>query len=116
MTDGVPYGARLTALAERHGDATALIFSADDGTEAQYSWRQFDTRANQVARLLAARGVEEGDTVVVSLGNEPAHLFATFGAWGRSRLRGSGRDLRPTGEYVRTRVLLLMTAAAWPLP
>jgi hypothetical protein len=36
----------------------------------------------------------------------------SWGAWGRSRLRGSGRDLRPTGEYVRTRVLLLMTAAA----
>jgi CDP-Glycerol:Poly(glycerophosphate) glycerophosphotransferase len=38
--------------------------------------------------------------------------IVVWGAWRRSRLNGSGRDLRPTGEYMLARVLLVMTAAA----
>ncbi|MFI5052844.1 MAG: class I adenylate-forming enzyme family protein [Acidimicrobiia bacterium] len=81
MSEGIPYGRRLTALAERHGDATAVVFAAADGSEEVISWQRLDERANQMARLLATRGVGEGDTVVVAFRNGPEHLYTTFGAW-----------------------------------
>jgi bile acid-coenzyme A ligase len=81
MSDGIPYGARLTQLADRLGDVPAVIFAAADGSEEEISWRHLDERANQAARLLAARGVAQDDTVVVAFRNSPEHLYATFGAW-----------------------------------
>ena len=81
MVDAIPYGSRLTALAERNGDATAITFAARDGAETSISWRALDARANQIARLLSARGVGQDDVVVIALPNCPEHVFTTFGAW-----------------------------------
>jgi bile acid-coenzyme A ligase len=108
VAEGVSYGRRLTELAEERRADPALVFAADDGTEPVLSWEELERRANQVARLLASRGVAAGDLVVVGLGNTPDHVFSTFGAWklGASVLRcapacrhGSGTEcwasLRP---------------------
>jgi bile acid-coenzyme A ligase len=81
MSESVSYGRRLTQLAAERGEADALVFAADDGTDRPISWRTLERRANQAARLLAARGAQPGDTVVVALDNSPEHLAATFGAW-----------------------------------
>jgi bile acid-coenzyme A ligase len=81
MPDGIPYGKRLTMLAERHGDETAVAFAPADGPDELISWQRLDARSNQVARLLTARGVAAGDTVVVAFRNRPEHVYTTFGAW-----------------------------------
>jgi bile acid-coenzyme A ligase len=81
VAEGIPYGQRLTNLAERLGDATAVVFAAGDGSEEIVSWRRLDERANQVARLLAGRGIHEGDMVAVGLPNSLEHVYSTFGAW-----------------------------------
>ncbi|MGD9796735.1 MAG: class I adenylate-forming enzyme family protein [Acidimicrobiia bacterium] len=88
---GIPFGKRLTNLAERLGDATAVVFAAADGSEEVVSWRRLDERANQVARLLAERGIAEGDLLAVGLPNSLEHLYATFGAW---KLGASALPLR----------------------
>lgn len=77
----ISYGRRLTALADAHPDATAVVFAAEDGTETQITWRQLEDRANQVAHLFSELDLHERDTIVVALRNTPEHLFATFAAW-----------------------------------
>jgi bile acid-coenzyme A ligase len=81
VAEGVPFGKRLTNLAERLGDATAVVFAARDGHEEAVSWRRLDERSNQAARLLATQGIGQGDMVVVALPNSLEHIFSTFGAW-----------------------------------
>lgn len=75
------YGRQLSVLAERHGDEQVLVHVRTDGTERAVSWRELDTRANQVGRLLQAAGVRQGSTVVVALHNSAEHYFCTFGSW-----------------------------------
>jgi bile acid-coenzyme A ligase len=82
MTDEqISYGRRLTALADAHPDATAVVFAAEDGSETPITWREIDLRSNQVADLFEERGLAEHDTIVVALRNSPEHLFSTFAAW-----------------------------------
>jgi bile acid-coenzyme A ligase len=115
MSNGTPYGARLSALAADLGDEPALVFAADDGTDRTFSWRALDARSNQVARLLAARGVGQDDVVVVAFRNGPAHVFTTFGAW---KLGASVLPLRADlPEWERHRLLAIagarLVAADW---
>src|SRR5262245_61721376 len=102
---GVPFGERLTDLAEQRGDATALIFARERGDEERVSWRELEGRANQMARRLAQAGVVDGDTILVALGSTPEQGAVTFGAWkiGASVL-GLRAD-RPAWEHERLRGL-----------
>ena len=115
MTDGIPYGSRLTELADRLGDETAVVFVATDGREEHISWRALDERANQTARLLAERGLGQDGLLVIAFPNCLEHVYITFGAWkvGASVL-GLRGDL-PAWE--RERVLPLanptLIAADW---
>jgi len=81
MTGDVSYGRRLTLLAERHPDRTAILHAALDGSERIVTWGELECRANQVARLLAGRGVAEGTMVVIALPNVPEHFFCAYAAW-----------------------------------
>ena len=77
----VSYGKRITDLAVRNPDATAMVFAATDGTDLEISWRELDARSSQVARLLASRGAGLGDLVACGLPNSPEHFYVTIGAW-----------------------------------
>ena len=78
---GIPYGTRISALAAERGDAVAVTFVAEDGTESEISWRQLDERSTQVARALLAEGMGPGDPLALKLKNSPELLFAVFGGW-----------------------------------
>ena len=80
-TDSSLHGGRYPLLAQEHPEKTAIVFVSVDGSERQVSWRELDERSNQVARLLAGRGVGEHSLVVVGLPNCPEHYVATFAAW-----------------------------------
>jgi bile acid-coenzyme A ligase len=80
-TRGLSFGARLTQLAQEDPSRVAVTFVAADGTSSELTTEQLDNRSNQVARVLSGQGVRSGDVVVVGLGNNPRHLFSTFGAW-----------------------------------
>jgi bile acid-coenzyme A ligase len=77
----VSYGRRLAALAAEHPDDVAVFFAAESGAETTLDWRCLEERSNQVARLLAERGLREKDTIALALRNSPEHLFSTFAAW-----------------------------------
>lgn len=105
----IPYGRRLTHLAEQFGSEVAVVFAAQDGTDHPIAWDHLERRANQVADLLLERGVDEESTVVVGLRNSPEHLYATFGAW------KAGASLLPLRydlpDWERDRILELVGAA-----
>ncbi len=77
----VSYGRRLRDLAELHGDARAFVFAPVDGPDIDVSWNELEARSNQVARLLAERGVGYDDLIVVGLKNSTEHFFASFAIW-----------------------------------
>ncbi|MFC9841848.1 AMP-dependent synthetase/ligase [Streptomyces sp. NPDC060223] len=51
-----------------HGDSVAL---RDAGNKSVLTWREYGERVEAVARGLAARGIERGDTVALMLTNRP---------------------------------------------
>ena len=81
VEEGIPYGTRLGQVAGRGGDATAVTFVAEDGAEQTIGWHELDRRSNQVARVLADRGLGVGDSLAVCLRNSIDHLLAGFGGW-----------------------------------
>ncbi len=78
VDEGIPYGTRLGQMAEHGGEATAVTFVAEDGSEQTISWNEIDRRSNQVARVLADRGLGVGDSLAVCLRNSIDHLLAGF--------------------------------------
>jgi bile acid-coenzyme A ligase len=81
MTQPVSFGRRLTMLAEEHPERDAIIFIPVEGEESRVSWGHLDRRSNQLARLLAGRGVDASSRVVIGLPNSPAHFLLTYAAW-----------------------------------
>jgi len=77
----IPFGTRLTRLAEERGDATAVTLVAEDGAERAIGWRELDRRSSQLARVFASRGLGVGDPVAVCLKNSVEHLVAGFAGW-----------------------------------
>lgn len=77
----ISYGRRLGMLADAHPERAAIIFVPEGGEERRLSWRDLDRASNRLARLLAARGVDERSTVVVGLPNCPEHFVACFAVW-----------------------------------
>jgi bile acid-coenzyme A ligase len=80
MTD-VSYGRRLTELAAERPDDVDIIFVERDGTERGASWLELETRANQIARLMEAEGVELGDMVGLALPSCIEHVLVTLAIW-----------------------------------
>ena len=115
----VSYGRRLTQLAGRHPDATAMVFVAADGRERRVSWAELETRSTAGAHLLstaAAHPPGPGDRVVVALPNSPEHFFAAYAAW---KLGACVVPLRwDLPDWERERVLAVCRPAAvigdWP--
>lgn len=106
----ISYGQRLRDLAAERPAETAVVFAAEAGWEREIEWAELERRANQMARCLAAAGVEPGDLVVVGLRNTPEHLFSTFGAW---KLGASVLPLRPElPPWERDRLLAVASARA----
>ncbi len=81
VEEGIPYGTRLGQVAKSGGDGTAVIFVAEDGGEKTITWRQLELRSNQLARVLADRGLGVGDPLAVCLRNSLEHLLAGFAGW-----------------------------------
>jgi bile acid-coenzyme A ligase len=112
----VSYGRRLTMLATERPDGAAIIFAPQDGEERRLSWSELERRANQVARLLADRGVGERDTVVIGFPNNPEHVIISFATW---KLGGMILTLRAAlPPYERDAILDLahprLVVADWP--
>lgn len=80
-TPGVPFGVRITRLAEEDPDRVALRFVAVDGQERTMTMSEIEARANQVGRAMAARGVGVGDAVGLELRNSPELVASILGAW-----------------------------------
>jgi bile acid-coenzyme A ligase len=72
----VSYGRALTLHAERTPDAVALVH---EGKATRYA--ELDRAANRLARLLARRGVGEGDFVTLGLPNGREFVEALFACW-----------------------------------
>jgi fatty-acyl-CoA synthase len=64
----------LDALAERHGDAPALI-----GERETLSYRALAARASRYARWALAQGIAKGDTVCLLMPNRPDYMAAWLG-------------------------------------
>lgn len=75
------FGKRVAELAEQHPDKPAIIFQPIEGDDLIVTWHEFDLRSNQLARMLAERGVHEGTTVVIGLWNSHEHVLLTTAAW-----------------------------------
>ena len=107
MTDGgVPYGTQIRRVAEAEPDAVAIIFAAEDGTERLVTFREFDERSTQLARVLQSHGLEVGDFLCVSLPNSPEHLMSSFAGWKSGAVVVPMRWDLP--EWERGRVLATM--------
>ncbi|MHA1189806.1 MAG: AMP-binding protein, partial [Alphaproteobacteria bacterium] len=61
-------------LAEKYGDALALLSDKESLT-----FRQYNERANQYARWAMANGVEKGDCVALMMPNRPEYMAAWLG-------------------------------------
>ena len=64
----------LARAAEVYPDTTAIVHGA-----RSWNYRQFYSRARQLASALARRGIKRGDTVSVMLANTPALIEAHYG-------------------------------------
>ena len=68
----------LAALLEdttaKHGDRTAIVFG-----DTELSYAQVNGAANQVANLLASRGIGRGDKVALSCPNLPYFTIIYYG-------------------------------------
>jgi bile acid-coenzyme A ligase len=58
-----------------------LVCVDPDGAEQEITRRALEVRANQVARAMEQRGVQQGSSVAVALPNIAEHFYATYGAW-----------------------------------
>ncbi len=70
LRDGVP----------RAPDQPLLVFEDEQGAVTTYSWADIDVRVRQLAGLLRAQGVGQGDRLHVHLPNRPEFLFTWFAA------------------------------------
>jgi bile acid-coenzyme A ligase len=81
MPEPVSYGRQIGRLAAEKPDQTAVVHAFVDEGHRVVSRQELDRRSNQVARLLADRGVGQGDLIAVALPNSAEHFFTTYGAW-----------------------------------
>jgi crotonobetaine/carnitine-CoA ligase len=76
---GMDVGSALAERASRLGDKTFIVWeSGPDHEPTTWTYREFATEVDRVARGLVERGVVAGDGVVLLLENTPAFLFCWF--------------------------------------
>ena len=73
MTSGWNYADVWEAVAERFADEPAMIHG-----QRRISWREFDERANGVARSLLDAGLQRQDKVAQYLRNRPEYMESMF--------------------------------------
>src|ERR1700732_1024848 len=64
----------ITGLAERYGDAPALISARE-----RFSYRELAARSNRYARWARAQGVRKGDVVCLMMPNRPEYMASWIG-------------------------------------
>src|SRR5437868_5988443 len=94
----VPFGARLSELAAEQPDAVAAVLVTVGGERHEHTFASLDRSANQVARLLADRGVGHDDVVVVGLPRCDELWPVAFGIWKLGAIMVPLRDDLPTPE------------------
>src|SRR5581483_955467 len=72
---------RLTEIAAERPDDVDLVVVDRDGNERGVTWRELETRANQIARALQAQGVGTGDVVGLALPRCIEHVLVTVAIW-----------------------------------
>lgn len=75
------YMRRLARLASTHPDRAAIIFAPISGDEQTISWDTLEQWTNQIARLMADRGVTSRSMVVTGVWNSPEQVVFTIAAW-----------------------------------
>jgi len=80
-TSEVSYGRRLTEIAAERPDDVDITIVHRDGTERDLSWRELETRANQIARALQSHGVGKDDVVGLALPSSAEHVLVTLAIW-----------------------------------
>ena len=63
----------LEASAQRFPDKTALVFDC-----RRITYGEIESRANQLAHAMIARGLDRGDRVAIWLENSPEVVIALF--------------------------------------
>ncbi|MFK7806053.1 MAG: AMP-binding protein, partial [Anaerolineae bacterium] len=114
----ISHGRRTAQWAEKHPDKAALIFVAEDGATEEFSWQFMSERSNQIARLLAEKGVDEHSHVVIGLPNSPEHYLVSLAIWKLGALAIPLRSKQPRHE--RDQILEISTpqiiVANWDEP
>jgi bile acid-coenzyme A ligase len=77
----ISYGRRLTEIAAERPDDIDLIVVDRDGNERGVTWRELETRTNQVARALQGHGVGKDDVVALALPSCVEHVVVTVAIW-----------------------------------
>jgi bile acid-coenzyme A ligase len=77
----IPFSRRVRNLAAADPGEPALVLVRPDGTEDLTTWGALDRRTEQLARTLAARGVDKGDRVALELINSTELVLLVFAAW-----------------------------------
>jgi bile acid-coenzyme A ligase len=75
------YMCRIARLADEHPDRAAIIFAPISGEERTISWASLERWTNQIARLMADRGVASDTMVVTGVWNSPELIAFTIAAW-----------------------------------
>ncbi|HEX7104058.1 MAG TPA: AMP-binding protein [Nitrolancea sp.] len=81
VVDDNSFMRRVARLAEVHPERAAIIFVALSGDEQTISWAALERQTNQIARLLADRGVSGDSMVVTGVWNSPEMILFTIAAW-----------------------------------
>ena len=79
--DVVSYGQRLHDVAALRPDDVDLVMVAKDGSERPVPWRELESRANQIGRLLEEHGVSASSFVALALPNCLDHILVTLAIW-----------------------------------
>ncbi len=75
------YMRRIARLADTHPDRAAIVFASISGEEQTISWAALEGWTNQIARLMADRGVLRGAMVATGVWNSPELIAFTIAAW-----------------------------------
>ncbi|PQM47656.1 Novobiocin biosynthesis protein H [Mycobacterium talmoniae] len=109
MIDGIPFPARLRALAADRGDDVAVVTLAPDGAARSLTFGDLDARANQWGRALAADGAGPGSLVALAIPNSMELVLAALGCWKVGAVPVPMRWDLP--DWERTRVLAVIDPA-----
>jgi len=77
----ISFGQRVSECAKQTPDEICIEFIPQNGDPQSISWCVLETRSNQIARLLAERGVGERSRLVLGLGNCTEHYLVAIAAW-----------------------------------